>query len=90
MATSFRSIVLAASIFALPVAGAIAQTTAPTGDHSRLGTPNTGTSAAPTSGMAGGTGKTVVPGNNSTVGADRSATAAAKTGGTADGAGSGK
>jgi hypothetical protein len=81
MTNSIRSMMLAASIFALPAAVLAQTTTAPTADQSRLGTPNAGPSAYPTAGTPGSTGTTVVPGNNSTVGGDRSGTAMSKTGG---------
>jgi len=82
-----------ASILAMPVAGALAQTTTttppPTADHSRLGTPNAGPSAMPYNAAPGATGKTVVPGNNSTVSGDRQGTAAGKAGGATGGAADG-
>jgi hypothetical protein len=88
-----RSIMLTASIMAMPVVGALAQTTTttppPTADQSRLGTPNAGPSAMPYNSTPGGTGKTVVPGNNSTVSGDRQGTAASKAGGTTGGAADG-
>ena len=88
MAKSVRSMMLAASVFVMPAAGVLAQTTtAPTADHSQLGTANTGPSAHPTSGAVGVTGTKVVPGNNSTAGADRAGTAMGKTNGAADGGG---
>ncbi len=102
MAPSFRSMILAASVFALPSAAVLAQTPgSATADHAPLGTPNTSgnpalsgspnnmgsAAASQTPGVPGATGRTVVPGNNSTISADRPGTAMGKTDGAS---GSGK